>query len=168
VLQQLLVEEGQQVSPGTSLAKAARPGELKAELRIPETQMRDILIDQKVVIDTRNGLIDGRVIRIDPAVLDGSVIVEVELTSALPRGARPDLSVEGVIEIERIEEALFMDRPVAGRENGSIELFRVNRQENDAVRTKGTTRPELRKRDRNYQRLRGGRPSRPFRHVEVE
>lgn len=135
VLQQLLVEEGQQVTPGTSLAKVARPDDLKAELRIPETQTRDIVLGQKVAIDTRNGIVQGRVVRIDPAVSEGSVTVEVELMGTLPRGARPDLSVEGTIEIERLDNVLFMDRPASGRENGRLELFRVDRSRNEAVRT---------------------------------
>lgn len=91
---------------------------------------------QKVTIDTRNGLIDGRLARIDPTVLDGSVTVEVELEGELPRGARPDLSVEGSIEIERLDDALFVDRPVAARAEGEIELFKLDALQETATRVK--------------------------------
>lgn len=136
VVQQVLVEVGQQVTPTTSLAKVARPNTLKAELRVAETQTKDLLVGQKVTIDTRNGLIDGRLARIDPTVLDGSVTVEVELEGELPRGARPDLSVEGSIEIERLDDALFVDRPVAARAEGEIELFKLDALQETATRVK--------------------------------
>ena len=96
VLQQVPVEEGQRVTPGTNLARVAQPGRLKAEVRIPETQAKDVQIGQKAVIDTRNGKVDGQVVRIDPAVTQGTVTVEVKLTGDLPRGARPDLSIDGL------------------------------------------------------------------------
>lgn len=136
VLQQLLVEEGQQVAPGTSLVKIARQDELKAELRVAETQTRDIQVGQQVSIDTHNGLIEGRVTRIDPAVLQGSVQVDVELTGALPKGARPDLSVEGAIEIGHLDQTLFVARPVTVRENAAVELFRMNPADDTATRVR--------------------------------
>lgn len=134
VVQQVLVEVGQQVTTTTSLAQVARPNTLKAELRIAETQTKDLVVGQKVSIDTRNGLIDGRLARIDPTVLEGSVTVEIELEGELPRGARPDLSVEGIIEIERLGDTLFVDRPVAARAEGQIELFKLDTLQETATR----------------------------------
>jgi HlyD family secretion protein len=110
VLQQVPVQEGQQVAPGTNLARVAKPGELMAELRIAETQAKDILIGQPVRVDTRNGIVPGRVTRIDPAVLNGTVLVDVELEGPLPPGARPDLSVDGTVEIERLRDVLYVGR----------------------------------------------------------
>ncbi len=136
VVQQVLVEVGQQVTPTTSLAKVARPNTLKAELRVAETQAKDLVVGQKVTIDTRNGFIDGRLARIDPTVLDGSVTVDVELEGELPRGARPDLSVEGNIEIERLDDTLFVDRPVAARAQGQVELFKLDALQKTATRVK--------------------------------
>jgi HlyD family secretion protein len=104
VLQQVPVEEGQRVALGANIARVARPDELMAELRIPETQARDVVVGQRVEVDTRNGVVEGRVARIDPAVQAGTVQVDVELDGELPRGARPDLSVDGTIEIERLQE----------------------------------------------------------------
>ncbi|MBK9493938.1 MAG: HlyD family secretion protein [Xanthomonadales bacterium] len=111
VLQQVPVQEGQQVTPGTNLARVAKPGELMAEVRIPETQIKDVAIGQPVKVDTRNGIVSGRVTRIDPAVLNGSVLVDVELSGELPPGARPDLSVDASIEIERLSDVLYVGRP---------------------------------------------------------
>ncbi len=125
VLQQVPVEEGQRVTPGTNLARVAQPDRLQAEVRIPETQAKDVQIGQVATIDTRNGKVDGRVVRIDPAVQQGTVTVEVELIGELPRGARPDLSVEGLIELERLENVLYMGRPVYGQPNSTIGLFKV-------------------------------------------
>lgn len=126
VLQQIAVEEGQQAASGLNLARVARPDALMAALKIPETQAKDVLIDQAVRVDTRNGIVQGRVIRIDPAVTLGAVQVDVELTSALPAGARPDLSVDGIIEIASLANVLYVERPASGQPNGKTSLFRFN------------------------------------------
>ncbi len=123
VLQQVPVEEGQQVLAGSNLARVARPDELMAELRIAETQAKDIGIGQPVAVDTRNGIVAGRVSRIDPAVLNGTVLVDVVLEGALPPGARPDLSVDGTIEIERIDDTVFVGRPAFGQPDSQTTLF---------------------------------------------
>ena len=125
VLQQVPVEVGQQVTPGINLARVAQPDLLKAELRIAETQAKDVEIGQLASVDTRNGLIEGRVTRIDPAVQDGTVTVDVELVSELPKGARPDLSVDGTVEIERLENVLYVGRPAYGQAGTTIGLFRL-------------------------------------------
>lgn len=125
VVQQVMIEEGEQVQPGANIARVARPDELQAELRVPETQARDVVVGQRVAVDTRNGVVDGTVIRIDPAVLDGTVQVDVELTGKLPRGARPDLSVDGTIEIERLPNAVHTGRPAYGQPNSTIKLFKI-------------------------------------------
>lgn len=125
VLQQVPVEVGQRVTPGMNLARVAQPEHLKAELRIAETQAKDVAIGQRASVDTRNGVIEGRVMRIDPAVQDGTVTMDVELLGDLPRGARPDLSVDGTIEIERLENVLFVGRPAYGQSGTTIELFRL-------------------------------------------
>jgi HlyD family secretion protein len=103
----------------------AQPEHLKAELRIAETQAKDVEIGQRAEIDTRNGIVEGRVKRIDPAVQDGTVTVDVELTSELPRGARPDLSVDGTVEIERLEDVLYVGRPAYGQAGTTVSLFRL-------------------------------------------
>lgn len=125
VLQQVVVEEGQQLVVGASVGKVARPGELLAELRVPEINARHIQLDQLVVVDTRNGKVDGQVIRIDPAVQNGTVQVDVVLTGDLPAGARPDLTVDGVIEIERLTNVLHMGRPAYSESNSELRLFRL-------------------------------------------
>ncbi len=125
VLQQIPVEVGQQVSLGTNLARVAEPGHLKAEVRVAETQARDIVIGQVASIDTRNGIVPGKVSRIDPAVQNGTVTVDVALEGPLPRGARPDLSVDGTIELERLESVLFVGRPAFGGEQSTLGLFRL-------------------------------------------
>lgn len=125
VLQQLNVEEGQRIALGTNIARVARPDELQAQLRVPETQARDVQLGQSVKVDTRNGIIDGRVVRIDPAVRSGSVLVDVDLSGKLPRGARPDLSVEGTIEIERVARTIFTGRPPHVQPDSSVELFKL-------------------------------------------
>ncbi len=134
VLQQVPVEEGQQVTPGTILAKVARPDKLKAELRIAETQAKDIEVGQKATIDTRNGLIEGKVIRVDPAVQAGTVQVDVALIGPLPKGARPDLSVDGTVELERLEDILYVGRPAYGQAESTIGLFRILEDGKTAVR----------------------------------
>ena len=125
VLQQVPLEEGQRVTTGTNLARVGDPAVLKAELRIAETQAKDIQIGQSAAIDTRNGIIPGHVTRIDPAVENGTVTVDVALDGALPRGARPDLTVDGTIELERMDDVLFVGRPVFGQEESVVSLFRV-------------------------------------------
>ncbi len=126
VLEQVPVEVGQQVQPGTNLVRVADPTRLKAELRIAETQARDLAIGQIASVDTRNGVIAGKVIRIDPAAVNGTVTVDVALEGALPRGARPDLSVDGTIELERLENVLFVGRPAFGQEQSTVGLFRLD------------------------------------------
>ena len=125
VLQQVPVEVGQRVTPGLNLARVAQPEHLKAELRIAETQAKDVEIGQRASIDTRNGVIEGRVIRIDPSVQDGTVTVDVELVGELPKGARPDLSVDGTVEIERLEDVLYVGRPAYGQAGTTVGLFRL-------------------------------------------
>jgi HlyD family secretion protein len=125
VLQLVPVEVGQQVAPGTNLARVANPSRLKAELKIAETQAKDIQIGQPVSIDTRNGLVDGKVARIDPSVQNGTVTVDVTLDGALPRGARPDLTVDGTIELERLTDVLFVGRPALGQEQSTVGVFKV-------------------------------------------
>lgn len=135
VLQQVPVEVGQRVAPGANLARVADPGRLKAELRIPETQAKDIAIGQRAEVDTRNGIIDGRVMRIDPAATNGTVTVDVALAGELPRGARPDLSVDGTIELERLENVLYVGRPAFGQELSTVGLFRLDADNVEATRT---------------------------------
>jgi HlyD family secretion protein len=134
MLQQLPVEVGQQIAPGATLAKVTVPGRLKAELRIAETQAKDIQLDQKASIDTRNGIVEGRVMRIDPAVQNGTVKVDVALTGALPKGARPDLSVDGTIELERLADVLQMGRPAFGQEESTVGLFLLQPGSSEAAR----------------------------------
>jgi len=125
VLQEVPVEVGQQVQPGDTLARVARPDTLMAELQIPETQAKDVTVGQRAEVDTRNGVVEGRVIRVDPAVQNGYVQVDVDLISELPRGARPDLSVDGTIEIERLSDVLYVDRPAYGESGSTIQLFKL-------------------------------------------
>jgi HlyD family secretion protein len=125
VLQELPLQPGQSVATGALLAKVARPDRLQAEVRIPETQAKDVRIGQKASIDTRNGLIPGHVSRIDPAALAGTVRVDVALDGPLPEGARPDLNVEGTIEIERLASVLYVGRPAFGQPEATVGLFRL-------------------------------------------
>jgi HlyD family secretion protein len=125
VLQLVPVEVGQQVGPGANLARVANNSRLKAELKIAEGQARDIQLGQPVSIDTRIGLVDGRVARMDPSVQNGTVTVDVTLEGAMPRGARPDLTVDGTIELERLPDVLFVGRPSIGQEQSSVGLFKV-------------------------------------------
>ena len=124
-LQVLPVEVGQQVGAGTQVARVANPSELKAEIRISETQTRDVRVGQKAMIDTRNGTVPGFVSRIDPSAQGGTVGVDITLEGDLPQGARPDLSVDGVIELERLENVLKMQRPSFGQEGATITLYKV-------------------------------------------
>ena len=125
VLQLVPVEVGQQVAPGTNLARVSDPALLKAELKIAETQAKDIQIGQRASIDTRNGIVEGTVTRIDPSVQNGTVTVDVAMTGPLPKGARPDLSVDGTIELERLPDVLFVGRPAFGQEQSTVGLFRL-------------------------------------------
>jgi HlyD family secretion protein len=134
VLQELSVEVGQRVGAGTPLAKVVQPTHLKAQLKIPETQAKDVLIGQSAAIDTRNGIIPGHVIRVDPSVVEGSVTVDVKLDAALPKGARPDLSVEGTIEIENLADVVYVGRPGFGQPNSTVGIFRLDEGGNLASR----------------------------------
>jgi HlyD family secretion protein len=125
MLQLVPVEVGQQVAPGTNLARVANPSRLKAEIKIAETQAKDIQIGQKAEVDTRNGVVQGRVVRIDPSVQNGTRTVDVTLIGELPRGAVPDLSVDGTIELERLNDVLFMGRPAFGQEQSVVGLFKI-------------------------------------------
>jgi HlyD family secretion protein len=126
VLQQVPVERGQQVTPGMNLARVAQPGRLKAVIRIPETQAKDIQIGQVASVDTRNGIVPGKVSRIDPAATNGTVTVDVALEGELPKGARPDLSVDGTIELERLVDVLYVGRPAQGQADSLIGLFKLD------------------------------------------
>lgn len=137
VLQVVPVDVGQQVAPGTNLARVANPARLKAELKVAETQAKDVQVGQPAAIDTRNGVIDGTVTRIDPSVRNGTVTVDVALHGQLPRGARPDLSVDGTIELERLTDVLFVGRPAFGQEQSAVGLFKLHAN-GDAARVQVT------------------------------
>ncbi|HYH83218.1 MAG TPA: HlyD family efflux transporter periplasmic adaptor subunit [Longimicrobium sp.] len=134
VLQELPVELGQWVNSGATLAKVVQPSRLKAVLRIPETQARDLAVGQRASIDTRNGMIPGRVVRIDPAAQNGTVAVDIALEGALPRGARPDLSVDGTVDIERLTNVLHVGRPAYGQAESTVGLFKLLPGGREAVR----------------------------------
>ena len=135
VLQQLPVEVGQRVVPGANLARVADPTKLKAEVKIAETQAKDIQINQPASIDTRNGIVAGHVVRVDPAVEQGTVRVDVALDGELPKGARPDLSVDGTIELERLDNVVYVGRPAFGQENNTVGIFKLVAGTSEAVRT---------------------------------
>jgi multidrug efflux pump subunit AcrA (membrane-fusion protein) len=134
VLQDLPLELGQWVTPGVLLAKVVKPERLKAELRIAETQARDIQPGQKALVDTRNGVVEGTVARVAPAASQGTVRVEVSLPEELPRGARPDLTVEGTVELERLPNVLSVGRPAGAQPNGTVSLFRLMPEGDEAIR----------------------------------
>jgi HlyD family secretion protein len=134
VLQLVAVEVGQRVGPGANLARVADPARLKAELKIAETQAKDIEVGQPAEIDTRNGIIAGRVSRKDPAAANGTVTIDVSLTGELPRGAVPDLSVDGTIQLERLENILYVGRPSLGQEQSTVGLFKLTNAAGDAAR----------------------------------
>ena len=134
VLQLVSVEVGQRVAAGANLARVANPNKLKAELKIPENQARDIQIGQEASIDTRSSIISGKVARIDPAVTDGTVTVDVALETGLPRGARPDLSVDGTILLERLEDVIYVGRPTLGQPDSRLGLFKLDSDGKRAVR----------------------------------
>jgi HlyD family secretion protein len=134
VVQEVMVEEGQRVVIGANIARVAPPNDLRAELRVPETQARDVLPDQLVHVDTRNGIVEGHVVRIDPAVQSGTVQVDVDFSGPLPRGARPDLSVDGTIEIERLANVVYTGRPAYGQPNSTVSLFKLVEDGHYAIR----------------------------------
>jgi len=125
VLQQISVEVGQQVTPGTNLARVAQPERLKAVIRVPETQARDLQLGQPATIDTRNGVATGRVSRVDPGAQNGTVTVDIALSGELPRGARPDLTVDGTIDIDRLADVVFVGRPAQGQPESATTIFRL-------------------------------------------
>ena len=138
VLQQIgdvqTLQVGQRVTPSATLAKVVQPSRLKAEIKIAETQAKDIQIGQVAEIDTRNGVVPGRVVRVDPSVINGTVTVDVKLEGDLPKGARPDLSVDGTIELERLEDVLYVGRPVQGQPESSIGIFKLIENGRGAIR----------------------------------
>jgi HlyD family secretion protein len=134
VLVDLPMQVGQHVQPGTMLAKVVQPEHLMAALKIAETQARDVQFGEPASIDTHNGVISGTVVRVDPAVQNGTVTVDVKLTGDLPRGARPDLSVDGTIDLERLDNVLYVGRPAFGQENSTISLFRLDTDGKEAAR----------------------------------
>ncbi len=134
VLQQMTAEEGQQVVPGTNLARVVEPQHLKAELKIAETQVKDIQIGQKAQIDTRNGIIPGHVSRMDPAAQQGTFTVDVALEGALPPGAAPDLTVDGTVELERLDDVIYISRPAFGQAQSTIKMFKLDDDGKTATR----------------------------------
>jgi HlyD family secretion protein len=134
VLQLVPVEVGQRVTPGANVARVADPKKLKAEIKIAETQAKDVAIGQKATIDTRNGIVAGRVSRIDPSVQNGTVTVDVAIEDQLPQGARPDLSVDGTIELENLKDVLYVGRPVHGQADSTIGIFKIVNDGAEAVR----------------------------------
>ncbi len=135
VLQLVPVEVGQHVTPGTNLARVADPKVLKAEIKIAETQAKDVLPLQKATIDTRNGIVNGHVARVDPSVINGTVTVDVTIDDPLPPGARADLSVDGTVELENLKNVMYVGRPVHGASQSTISLFKLTPDGSEAVRT---------------------------------
>jgi HlyD family secretion protein len=134
ILVDLPLQVGQHVLPGTMLAKIVQPNHLMAQLKVAETQARDVQADEPASIDTHNGVIAGTVMRVDPAVQNGTVTVDVKLVGELPKGARPDLSVDGTIDLERLDNVLYVGRPAFGQENSTIQLFKLEDDGRDAIR----------------------------------
>jgi HlyD family secretion protein len=134
VLQEKLVEVGQQIQPGTNLARVVEPQHLKAQLKIAETQAKDITIGQRAEVDTRNGVIPGHVSRIDPSAQNGTVTVDVALDGPLPQGARPDLSVDGTVELERLDNVLYVGRPAFGQAGSTVGMFKLDPTGREAMR----------------------------------
>jgi len=134
VLQLLPVDVGQQVTPGMNLARVANPKKLRAEIKIAETQAKDVMPGQKASIDTRNGIVGGHVSRVDPSVINGTVTVDVTIDDPLPPGARPDLSVDGTITLENLRDVLYVGRPVHGQSDSTIGLFKIIDDGAEAVR----------------------------------
>jgi HlyD family secretion protein len=134
VLQLLPVDVGQHVTPGMNLARVADPKKLRAEVKIAETQAKDVVPGQKASIDTRNGIVNGHVSRVDPSVINGTVTVDVTIDDPLPPGARPDLSVDGTITLENLKDVLFVGRPVHGQSDSTIGIFKLNEDGSEATR----------------------------------
>ncbi|MEO5923440.1 MAG: efflux RND transporter periplasmic adaptor subunit [Bryobacteraceae bacterium] len=134
VLQEITLQVGQRIMPGAVLAKVARPENLKAELKISETQAKDILLGQRASIDTRNGIIPAHVVRIDPNVVNGTRTVDCKLDGPLPSGAVPDLSVDGTVEFERLDDVIQIGRPVFGQPNSQVSLFKISADGKTATR----------------------------------
>jgi len=134
VLTEVPVVEGQRVTAGTNVAKVVQPNHLKAELKIAETQSKDITFGQPASVDTHNGVIQGTVMRIDPAVINGTVTVDVKLEGQLPPGARPDLSVDGTIDLDRLANVQFVGRPAFGQENSTVSMFKLDPDGKGATR----------------------------------
>jgi RND family efflux transporter MFP subunit len=139
VLVEMPLQVGQHVLPGTELAKIVQPNHLMAELKIPETQARDVQIGEPASVDTHNGVIAGEVSRVDPAVQNGTVTVDVKLTGELPKGARPDLSVDGTIDLEKLDNVLYVGRPAFGQESSTISMFKLDPAGNGAARVQVKT-----------------------------
>ena len=135
VLVDLPLQVGQHVLPGAMLAKVVQPDHLMATIKIAETQARDVQIGEPASVDTHNGVVAGTVMRVDPAVQNGTVTVDLKLTGELPKGARPDLSVDGTIDLERLDNVLYVGRPAFGQESSTISLFKL-----DPGRTGGLAR----------------------------
>ena len=135
VLQEVPVQVGQRISPGTNLARVVDPTRLKAQVQVAETQVKDVAIGQVAEVDTRNGVTKGRVVRIDPAARNGTVAVDIALDGALPRGARPDMSVDGTIELERLDDILYVGRPAFGQEQAKMSLFKLTPDRSGAILT---------------------------------
>ena len=133
-MQEMTLQVGQRVKPGDVLAKVAQPWKLKAELKIAETQAKDVLLGQKAEIDTRNGVVPGHVSRIDASIVNGTRTVDVKLDGPLPSGAVPDLSVDGTIEIERLADVVYVGRPVFGQPNSTVSLFKIDEDGKGASR----------------------------------
>ncbi len=134
VLQLLPVDVGQHVTPGMNLARVADPKKLRAEVKIAETQAKDVVPGQKASIDTRNGIVNGHVSRVDPSVINGTVTVDVTIDDPLPPGARPDLSVDGTITLENLRDVLYVGRPVHGQSDGTIGIFKLSEDGSEATR----------------------------------
>jgi HlyD family secretion protein len=134
VLQLLPVDVGQHVTPGMNLARVADPKKLRAEVKIAETQAKDVVPGQKATIDTRNGIVNGHVSRVDPSVINGTVTVDVTIDDPLPPGARPDLSVDGTITLENLTNVLFVGRPVHGQSDSTIGIFKLTEDGSEAMR----------------------------------
>ena len=135
VLMDMPLQVGQHVLPGAMLAKVVQPDHLIGELKVAETQARDVQVGQPALVDTHNGTVSGTVMRVDPAVQNGTVTIDVRLVGELPKGARPDLSIDGTIDLERLDDVLFVGRPAFGQENSTISLFKLDRDGKGGVRT---------------------------------
>ena len=161
------VEVGQKVTAGTPLGKVAQPSKLKAELKIAETQVKDITIGLPAEVDTRNGLIEGHVSRIDPSIINGTVTVDVRLEGELPPGARPDLSVDGTIQIEKLDDVLYVGKPVFGQENATVQIFKIDPDGKYAAEGEGDFRAQFGEYHRNQERFAAGRPRDLIGHVAI-